>query len=341
MLDTNAMDKASAVRVCDDQFGHSPNKHVIFRRIRSAFTLVELLVVITIIGILIALLLPAVQTAREAARRMQCSNNLRQIGLAILSFHDANGALPIGLETKMNSSGFARILPFLDLGNLKDIYFFDKYYLSPENSLATRTEVTAYICPSDNAHGRSFYHSNAPQQYFARSNYALCNGSNTWSVVPMNDLNDGAFQMNLGKKLADFKDGTSCSALASEVISGKEDIWPSAIGRFDARGLWAWCTLGAIGYTHRNTPNSGAGDYLWDYSSGPECVDNPDLGMPCQYGASANMFSFHAAARSSHPDGVHVVFADGHVSFLGNMINAVAWQRLGAIDDEQVVETDY
>ena len=302
------------------------------------FTLVELLVVITIIGILIALLLPAVQAAREAARRMQCSNSIRQIGLALLNYHDTSGRLPIGVTTSNNNSGFARILPFLELGNLADIYHLDQYYLSAANAQATATEVSTYVCPSDDGHERRFYHSNSPQQYYARSNYVLCNGSNTWAASASNNANDGAFQRNLCQSLADFKDGTSCSALASEVISGKADLWPSPTGRFDARGIWAWCTLGAIGYTHKNTPNSGAGDYMWDYSSGPECVNDPSAGMPCQYGASLNEYSFHVAARSRHPGGVSVVFADDHVSFISETINATAWQRLGSINDGLVVE---
>ncbi len=309
----------------------------------SAFTLVELLVVIAIIGILIALLLPAVQAAREAARRMQCSNNLRQVGLAMLNHHEAIGEFPIGVNShgEENHTGFSRILSYLEQENLHDAIDFDKYFLSPENRVALATHVSTFICPSDDAAGRTFHHVSL-NQHFARSNYVLNYGSNTFmkSSSPQDFKTDGVFQIRGSRKLSDITDGTSKTVLASEMISGKHDKWTGS-GRFDSRGLWSWSTMGAHAYTHLHTPNSSVGDKMWDYSSGPECVDDKAGGMPCVYGGSLHMHIHYASTRSRHPGGVNVVFTDNHVSFITNTIDAEVWRYLGAINDGMTFADDY
>lgn len=117
---------------------------------RRAFTLIELLVVIAIIAILIALLLPAVQQAREAARRTQCSNNLKQIGLAVHNYHDAYGKFPLSSTepTWGRSSAFAAILPYLDQGNVYQSYDFNLGNSDPANLAAVSQRIAAYLCPS-------------------------------------------------------------------------------------------------------------------------------------------------------------------------------------------------
>lgn len=123
---------------------------------RRAFTLVELLVVIAIIGILIALLLPAVQSAREAARRMQCVNNLKQMGVAIHMYHDQNKSFPPGnitegpcCSTRSFTTWTIAILPFLELTSLYDQYHQDKFNEAPENKLVRETYLSIYACPSE------------------------------------------------------------------------------------------------------------------------------------------------------------------------------------------------
>ena len=320
---------------------------------RSGFTLVELLVVITIIGILIALLLPAVQAAREAARRMQCSNNLKQVGLAMHNYHAAQRSLPIGVfltprqdePTTGNGMGtpghtaLAMLLPFVEQRAVWERYNFSIRALDTSQDPATSAQISVYQCPSDNAGGRAAYHSINLLGY-GRSNVAVCFGSNTMmrnSDVSISqggnydNYTDGAFRVDGSLKLRDFLDGTSSSAVASEVISGREDVYGSG-QTWDTRGVWAWELMGGFSYTHLHSPNTSVGDAMWPGN----CVAGTNM-PPCDNSVSRHRHLHHAAARSRHPGGVQVAFADGHVTFIGETIDWNVWQRLGAIADGQVI----
>lgn len=115
---------------------------------RTGFTLIELLVVIAIIGTLIAILLPAVQQAREAARRTQCKNNLKQIGLALHNYLEAHGRFPSDRLAKPRTGWCALLLPFLDQLNLQDAYDFNHDYWDRENEAVTQLPLTVFACPS-------------------------------------------------------------------------------------------------------------------------------------------------------------------------------------------------
>lgn len=300
------------------------------RRVRSkAFTLVELLVVIAIIGILVALLLPAVQAAREAARRTQCTNNLKQIGLAILNYDHANHTLPIGMNFAgaqvKGHSAFAALLPYLEETALYDRYDFKKRIYDPPNLQVGSEQPPVFVCPSDDASGRKLVHNP-----FARSNYVVCFGSNTTGRSGSDPSTDGAFQRDVGKRLRKFTDGTSNTTVASEVNAGRDDKF-SDDNKFDARGIWIEGTsMGAAAYTHLNTPNSSVGDALLIAPPSQEnCV--PDVGLPCDPSAGTTFYAEYASARSRHPGGANVVFGDGHVSFYSDVVDWQTWRALSTV----------
>jgi prepilin-type N-terminal cleavage/methylation domain-containing protein len=197
-----------------------------FRR-RSAFTLIELLVVIAIIGILIALLLPAVQKIRDAAARLQCTNNLKQIGLAAHNYESTNGYLPPGQADFAPGAGssasiLALILPYMEQGNTYNLFNFNLDVNSAAaNDLARKQEVKSYLCPSDPSQGGINYGSGL----YGRSNY-YGNIGTTAIFEGSGDSNRlGIFNVTIGTggkvttrvHFTDVTDGTSNTAMFSEV----------------------------------------------------------------------------------------------------------------------------
>jgi prepilin-type N-terminal cleavage/methylation domain-containing protein/prepilin-type processing-associated H-X9-DG protein len=276
----------------------------ILHRGRSAFTLVELLVVITIIGILIALLLPAVQIAREAARKMQCANNFKQVGVALHTHHAAKGSFPVGAydmhrvtpSTIKIWSWSSYILPYMDQQAVYDTFDFNQadYWTGESNQRATGTLISSYMCPSDPQYGERVWVSGStplPQAGMSDmcgvmdSTYAYETGF--WPrLFPEVDSIMGAVGTC---KIDDIKDGTS-STLAVGEVTGKGQ--GTKIGAF---------------WTADNLLSTKDG------INGPFTVPGGEY--------PPNIAGIYQTGFASyHPGGCNFVLADGSVAFLSQEI---------------------
>jgi prepilin-type N-terminal cleavage/methylation domain-containing protein/prepilin-type processing-associated H-X9-DG protein len=321
-------------------------------RSRIGFTLVELLVVIAIIGILVGLLLPAVQAAREAARRMQCTNNLKQIGLALHNYHDTHRKFPQGNYFDFSPGGnvnsqwawSAMILPFIEQGNMFNQLnvgpsSFEAAANDPVKLVLLQTPLPAFICPSDAEAGvnrnRPFLAKSTgglcsgmilpATVQFAKSNYPGCNG---------NRGSDGVFSSGGGSKsIGEITDGTSNTIMVGERPSNRYKNQTVATGPWAA--IWAgqelscdgitnvWCLLGKTEY-QMNT-----GKHSQDAAS-TTAVDAPLEGF-----------------GSQHTGGANFVLGDGSVRFISENIqwnddpvgmnDFGAYHMLGSVADGRVI----
>jgi prepilin-type processing-associated H-X9-DG protein/prepilin-type N-terminal cleavage/methylation domain-containing protein len=297
---------------------------------RRAFTLVEALVVIAIIGLLVGLLLPAVQAARESARRSQCTNNLKQIGVALINYHDTYGALPAGYVSAFDGNGndlgpgwgwAAAILPQMEQTPIYNVIHFDLPIESPLNGVRV-ANVQGYLCPSDTVNpswpAMSRDVLGNPVAFIcdvAPSNYVGVYGR---SEPPVDG--DGLFFRNSAVKLSDITDGTSQTLAVGER------------SHFLGVATWAGSVTGAIlfdddgddvGNAH---PESGAGMILG------HAGENATPGDPH---SDVNQF------YSFHGQGANFLFADGHCSYIPMSIDYTTYQAMSTRGIGEVVSGAY
>ncbi|MCC9609561.1 DUF1559 domain-containing protein [Blastopirellula sp. JC732] len=346
-------------------------QHTVSKRKRSGFTLVELLVVIAIIGVLIALLLPAVQQAREAARRMQCTNNLKQHGLGLHNFHDtygrfppgsANDLAPFGKATATNwgVSWMGYLMPFLELGNA-----FDQAQLTSGNSYNSTAILNAlgngagdtpifdaYVCPSSPMdHVAAFTPKAMISDYVgisgtingfggtvAANNVEQFYSSSYFGAATIN----GVLHMNSQTKFADVTDGTSNTMVVSEV---SDWIYKDAGTPFDFRpsGRHGFF-MGSKGTDARPIVTLGTGGRAFSLTSIRYKI-NPGKSQFFSGTAASGVFiesgytsgGANTPLASAHPGGVQATLCDGSVRFIAETIDNTTLANLAIRHDGYVL----
>lgn len=284
---------------------------------RSGFTLIELLVVIAIIALLISLLLPAVQKVREAANRMKCSNNLKQVGLAMHNYHDTNEKFPTA-NSPVFGSAFTAILPFVEQDNIRRVYNDALAPTAAPNNNVTSLPVKIYICPT-------MQKPPAPSTAYTThyASYGACIGSNDAWIAPAPD--NGAIVrsnatgsttiVSTGTRFADMTDGTSSTLMVGEMgFQLKDYLFTSGTYTGSVRG---GNTSWAFGYA--------------GYSFGSTKIMMNTIAPPTPVTDRLQTF------RSYHVQGGNFLLCDGSVTFLRNSINPDTYRALGTREGGEVI----
>lgn len=335
---------------------------------RRGFTLVELLVVIGIVGLLTALLLPAVQAAREAARRLSCSNHLRQLGLAIHLYADCQQALPPGALVRQLSDGtlwtgflgpHARVLPFLEQNNISNGININSAYGDIQNKAATGHLVEVFLCPSEIQRDPV---SHATLGLIGGVNYGFCMGDwYVWNGVALpSPRNRSAFGVNFARGWSEFSDGLSNTLLMSEVKNYQVTLRdggpfsqisdPATVPSPEADPLticpeyvsgaatvfrkghtqWAEMSVHHNGFTTAWPPNKK--------TPGAPGLVEADVDILSRRERLGGPTFAAITSRSYHPGGVQALLGDGSVRFVSNSIDALVWRALGTVGGGEVIE---
>jgi len=341
---------------------------------RLGFTLIELLVVIAIIAVLIALLLPAIQQAREAARRSQCQNNLKQLGLALNNYHDSNNVFPPGgidgralssgaLSTWEGWSAQSMLLPYLDQQQIYDMANFSAAIVGDTmsevtNTTATLSRVSTFLCPSDITSAATWYGAQYPG-----NNYMVVTGDSTAWTDTVGQTERGIFYRFSNVGLRGVTDGASKTVAMAERTVGDENnlrlrpndvirsvTWPggSKISLQNPAGMDAFisaCQSAAVSNPSNHHSHSGR---LWALYMHAQTmlntVQTPNSpNIDCQECAGCGWMDSDGifTARSQHVGGVNVVMADGSVQFVSDSINRDTWRAMGTKDGAEATGAGY
>jgi prepilin-type N-terminal cleavage/methylation domain-containing protein/prepilin-type processing-associated H-X9-DG protein len=341
-------------------------------RRERGFTLVELLVVIAIIGVLIALLLPAVQAARESSRRIQCINTIKQFGLALHNYHDVHKVLPFGkgasypgVPVYARWSTHSQILAYMEEGNLFNSIDFKSppetpgmagviNFMPPHqnpggvNAAASRAVISNFFCPSDASPAGDWPGQN---NYVANQGGWLCDRGHepgAASDVAPSETQTGVLFWRSKVRLADILDGTSKTAMFSEKIRGQGNPNP----RTDMFVIAHQTSLDATYQTCMATNPASAtpltSKYGWSWTMGENCctlynhVSAPNTytcggtGFP---GTMTNM-AMQVPPSSYHPGGVNVLMCDGSARFVNDNVTVAAWRAVGTRAGSEAFQLD-
>jgi prepilin-type N-terminal cleavage/methylation domain-containing protein/prepilin-type processing-associated H-X9-DG protein len=353
---------------------------IVGRESRRGFTLIELLVVIAIIAVLISLLLPAVQSAREAARRIQCTNNLKQIGLALMNYESANSVFPpTTILTPSPAGGFgnyiyvsawspvARSTPYMEQSAIYNSINFYFTYDDPPNLTVTQTQLSFNYCPSDPAD----HIDNATMGGTgdATTSYGTSNGdwyvySVNWGSTPpaQGPRNRSLFGPNFSRTIASVTDGLSNTIMAAEGTIGHlqarhcGDSTNGGSPSDPTTGTWSPTNVPAPGansvaalasvVSSCPNPPKPVGHTRWSnggvYYSGITTANTPNQAIDWDWTDENDGGPTYMSlcASSYHPGGVNVLFGDGSVRFIKNTVNANTWRGLGTIAGGEVLSAD-
>jgi prepilin-type N-terminal cleavage/methylation domain-containing protein len=341
---------------------------------RPGFTLIELLVVIAIIGVLVGLLLPAVQQAREAARRSQCSNNLKQFGLALHNYHEVysmfpRASFPSVWDTPPQFralSTHTMLLPYVDQAAVYNQIDFNLHFLQGPNYFLSSSVVPVFLCPSDSGWHYGFS-AGKPDISSAGNNYMVSAGPSLYYMLPVGGSGSGSGiaaaeqigMFNIRRNIAtrDVTDGTSNAIAASEGLIGDNtpvarsagDMvintsfppgMPNTFATVTQLNLYGDACRAAPAHhshPHREWMSGQPAQTIFNTLNNPNSF-NPDCHEcdSCWWYDSRGVWT----ARSRHPGGVHILLGDGAARFVSENINNDVWQQLGAIADGNAI-SDY